>query len=90
MSAKVHLHLTLRQHTNGQEVVEAEGATVGECLRDVIKKFPGLESPLLDKTGKLNNVVEIYLNLQSAYPDELAKQVKDGDDIHVTLMLAGG
>ena len=90
MSAKVHLHLTLRQHTNGQEVVEAEGATVGECLKDVIKSFPGLESALFDRRGKLNNVVEIYLNMQSAYPDELAKRVKDGDQIHVTLMLAGG
>ena len=90
MSAKVHLHLTLRQHSNGQEVVDAEGATVGECLKDIIKNFPGLESALFDKRGKLNNIVEIYLNLQSAYPDELAKQVKDGDEIHVTLMLAGG
>ncbi len=90
MSAKVHLHLTLRQHTNGQEVVEAEGLTIGECLKDIIKKFPALESAIFDKKGKLNNVVEIYHNLQSAYPDELAKGVKDGDDIHITLMLAGG
>jgi molybdopterin converting factor small subunit len=90
MSVKVHLHLTLRQHTNGQEVVEVEGATVGECLKVIIKRFPGLESALFDKRGKLNNIVEIYLNLQSAYPDELAKQVKDGDEIHVTLMLSGG
>ena len=90
MSAKVHLHLTLRQHTDGQEIVEAEGATIGECLKHTIKRFPGLESALFDKKGKLNNVVEIYLNLQSAYPDELAKRVKDGDEIHVTLMLAGG
>ena len=90
MSARVHLHLTLQQHTNGQKVVEAEGSTIGECLKNVIKKFPGLESAIFDKRGKLNNVVEIYLNLQSAYPDELARQVKDGDEIHVTLMLAGG
>ena len=90
MSVKVHLHLTLRQHSNGQEIVEAEGTTVGECLKDIVRKFPGLESALFDKRGKLNNIVEIYLNLQSAYPDELAKRVKDGDQIHVTLMLAGG
>jgi hypothetical protein len=30
------------------------------------------------------------MNLQSAYPNELAKPVKDGDEIHVTLLLAGG
>jgi molybdopterin converting factor small subunit len=90
MGVKVHLHLTLRQFTNGREVVEAEGKTVGECLKDVVKQFPALESSLFDKKGKLNHIVEVYLNLQSTYPDELAKRVKDGDEIHVTMMLAGG
>ncbi len=90
MSVKIHLHLTLRQYTNGQDIVEAEGKTVGECLKDLVKKFPGLGPSIFDKKGKLNPIVEIYLNLQSAYPDELAKPVKDGDEIHVTMMLAGG
>jgi hypothetical protein len=30
------------------------------------------------------------LNAKSAYPDELNKQVKDGDEIYLTLLLAGG
>jgi hypothetical protein len=55
-----------------------------------VKKYPGMESSLFGKNGKLSNIVEIYVNLQSAYPNELAKQVKDGDEIHVTMMLAGG
>jgi molybdopterin converting factor small subunit len=90
VAVKVHLHLTLRQFTNGQETIEVDGTTVGECLKDLIRKFPGLEPSIFDKKGKLNHVVEVYLNLQSAYPDELAKPAKDGDEIHVTLMLAGG
>jgi molybdopterin converting factor small subunit len=67
-----------------------KGTTVGECLKNVVKKYPGMESSLFGKNGKLSNIVEIYVNLQSAYPNELAKQVKDGDEIHVTMMLAGG
>jgi molybdopterin converting factor small subunit len=90
VAVKVHLHLTLRQFTNGQEIIDVEGTTVGECLKDVVKKYPGMESSLFGKNGKLSNIVEIYVNLQSAYPNELAKQVKDGDEIHVTMMLAGG
>ena len=90
MAVKVHLHLTLRQFTNGQEIIDVEGTTVGECLKDVVKKYPGMESSLFGKNGKLSNIVEIYVNLQSAYPNELAKQVKDGDEIHITMMLAGG
>jgi molybdopterin converting factor small subunit len=90
VAVKVHLHLTLRQFTNGQEIIDVEGTTVGECLKNVVKKYPGMESSLFGKNGKLSNIVEIYVNLQSAYPNEIAKQVKDGDEIHVTMMLAGG
>jgi molybdopterin converting factor small subunit len=90
MGVKVNLHLTLRQYANGQEVVEVEGRTVGECLRTLVGMFPGLGPNIFDKKGGLNNIVEIYLNMQSAYPNELLKPVKEGDEIHVTMMLAGG
>jgi molybdopterin converting factor small subunit len=90
MGVKVNLHLTLRKHTDGREAVVVEGSTVGECLKNLMKQFPGLEASIFDKKGGLSNLVEIYLNLQSAYPNELARPVKEGDEIHVTLMLAGG
>jgi molybdopterin converting factor small subunit len=90
MSVKVHIHITHRQHTNGLEVVSIEGSTVGECLNQLIKQFPGMEKALFAKKDKLLNNVEIYLNHASAYPNELAKPVKDGDEIHLVVMLAGG
>ena len=90
MSIKAHIHKTHRQFTNGLEVVEVDGNTVGECLNHLVKQFPGIEKEILNKNGKLRNIVEIYVNLESTYPDELAKAVVDGDEIHVTLILAGG
>jgi molybdopterin converting factor small subunit len=90
VSAKIHVHLSLRRFTDGREAIEVEGKSVGECLKDLIKKFPDIESSLFDKKGNLLNIIEVYVNLESAYPDELAKPIKDGDDIHLTMMLAGG
>jgi molybdopterin converting factor small subunit len=90
MGAQIHIHLTLRRFTKGEPMVEVEGKTVGECVRNLIGKYPDIESSLLDKRGELLKVVEIYVNGESAYPDELAKPIKDGDQIHLTLMLAGG
>jgi molybdopterin converting factor small subunit len=87
---KVHIHKTHRQYTNGLDVVEAEGSKVGDCLNHLIREFPGIEKEIFDKKGNLRNIIEIYVNLESAYPNELAKPVKDGDDIHLTLLLAGG
>ncbi len=90
MSIKVHIHKTHRQFTNGLEVVEVNGSTVGECLDHLVRQFPGIEKEIFEKNRKLRNIVEIYINMESAYPDELAKAVKDGDEIFVTFMLAGG
>lgn len=90
MSVKVNIHRTHRVHTNGLEAVEVEGRTVGECINHLIEQYPGMREGLFDKKGKLLNVVEVYVNSESAYPDELAKSVKDGDEIHLILMLAGG
>ena len=90
MGIKVHIHKTHRQFTDGLDVVEVEGNTVGNCLEHLVKQFPGIEKELFDKKRNLRNVVEVYLNLESAYPDELARPIKDGDEIHLTLILAGG
>ena len=90
MPVKVHVHLTHRQFTNGLEVVAVEGNTVGECLNHLIKQFPEMEKALFAKKDKLLNVVEVFLNHATAYPNELLKPVKDGDEIHLLVMLAGG
>lgn len=90
MSVKVNIHRTHRIHTDGLEMVEVEGQTVGDCLDHLIEQYPGMREGLFDKRGKLLNVVEVYVNNESAYPEELAKPVQDGDEIHLILMLAGG
>lgn len=90
MSVKVNIHQTHRSFTDGLDVVNVDGKTVGDCLDNLVKQYPAVKESLFDKKGKLLNVVEIYVNMQSAYPDELAKTVKDGDEIHLTVMLAGG
>ncbi len=90
MSVKVSLHETHRQFTHGLEVVEAQGETVGDCLDHVAQKYPGLGEALFEKKGKLRNYIEVFLNLKTTYPQELAMPVKDGDEIDVAVMLAGG
>ncbi|NWF92217.1 MAG: MoaD/ThiS family protein [Syntrophaceae bacterium] len=90
MAIKVHIHATHRQYTNGLEVVEVRGNTVGECLKDLIRQYPGMEKALFARKDKLHNVVEVYVNHTSAHPNELARPVKEGDEIHLVILLAGG
>lgn len=90
MPIKVHIHATHRRFTNGQEMVWVEGKTIGECLNHLIQQFPGMDKAIFAKKDKLLNNVEVYLNHASAYPNELVRPVKDGDEIHLIVMLAGG
>jgi len=90
VSIKINIHKTHRQFTNGLDIIEADGKNVGACLDNLMGQFPDMKKVLFDKKGKLLNVIEIYINQKSAYPNELARQVKDGDNLHITLMIAGG
>lgn len=90
MTVKVDIHKTHRQFTDQKETVEVEGRTVGACLDSMIKQYPGMQEAIFDKKGTLKNQIEIYLNSESAYPDELKKKVAPGDRITITVMLAGG
>jgi len=90
MSVTINLGPGLQRLTDGQTTVKVEGNSVGQCLDGLVKQFPGLKSRLFDKKGKLHNYIDIYVNQESAYPEELAKAVRDGDELHITLLIAGG
>jgi molybdopterin converting factor small subunit len=90
LSIQIKLHKTHRQFTDGQETVEVTGNSVGQCFKDLLRQFPELEKELFSKKDALKSNLEVYLNGKSAYPNELTKPVKDGDQIYLTVMLAGG
>jgi len=90
MSVKVNIHSSHRRYTDNQKTVEVAGRTIGECLNDLVGRFPDMKKVLYNADGTLHKLIEIYLNLESTYPDELRKPVGDGDEIQITLMLAGG
>jgi len=90
VSIKIDVSTFLHKYTNGQQVVEVSGSTVGQCLNDLVKQFPSIEPGLFDKNGKLHSYIAIYVNGESTYPEELAKPVKDGDELHVIFLIGGG
>lgn len=90
MSKTIRIHQGLRHLTGDQPTVDVNGTTVGECLKEIVSRFPAMESKLFDKKGKLLNYIEIYVNAKTSYPEELAMPVKDGDELTIILMIAGG
>ena len=90
MSIKIDIPSYLQPFTNNMEVVEVNGSTVGGCLNHLVKQFPGIEKMLFAKNGKLHSYVGIYVNGEDAYPEELAKPVKDGDEVYILYIIGGG
>jgi len=72
------------------ELVEVSGGTVGECIDHLIGQFPFTKSQLFRETGRLFENVLISVNGESAYPEPLAKPVRDGDEINIVFMVSGG
>jgi adenylyltransferase/sulfurtransferase len=90
MSIKIVIPSYLRPFTNHVAVVEVNGSTVGGCLDNLTKQSPDIKKVLYAKNGELLDYVSIYVQGKDAYPEELAKPVKDGDEIHIIYIIAGG
>lgn len=90
MSVTIRIHSFLRQYTGGDKTVEVKGKTVGECLDDLEAKFPGIKQQLYDKEGKLADLWDVYVNSTSCYPEDIAKPVKDGDELTIVALIHGG
>jgi len=91
MSIKVRIPSPLRNYTNGVDVVETEGASVGEVLNGLKEKAAGIESRLFKAPNQLNRFVNVYLNDEDIrFLKNLETPVKPGDEISIVPAIAGG
>jgi molybdopterin synthase sulfur carrier subunit len=91
MSVKVRIPSPLRNFTKGQDVVEVEGATVGEVLNNLKNTASGIETRLFKGPNLLNRFVNVYLNDEDIrHQKNLETPVKAGDEISIVPAIAGG
>jgi molybdopterin converting factor small subunit len=90
VAVTIYIPLIHRHLSDDVGTAEVDGKTVGECIHQLVKRFPNLQSAIFDEKGELQNLLEVFLNSESAYPGELARSTKDGDEIHITTILSGG
>jgi molybdopterin converting factor small subunit len=89
--AKVRIPTTLRALTSNQAEVTAVGGTVGEVLRELEKRFPGIGPRLFDDKGAVRRYVNIFHNDEDIrFLQELETPVRDSDRITIIPAIAGG
>lgn len=62
MSVTILIPSPLRAHTERQERVAVEAATVGEALRALCLKYPGVRNHLLSEDGEVRRFINVYVN----------------------------
>ncbi|MGH7214638.1 MAG: MoaD/ThiS family protein [Tepidisphaeraceae bacterium] len=91
MSIKVRIPSPLRNYTQGADVVETDGASVGEVLNNLKSKAAGIETRLFKSPGQLNRFVNVYVNEEDIrFLKNLETPVKSGDEISIVPAIAGG
>ena len=91
MSTKILIPTPLRSYTGKQDVVEAEGSTVGELLSDMTARHGGLRKHLYTEDGKLRSFVNIYVNDDDIrYLEKEQTPVTSEDTVSIIPSVAGG
>jgi len=77
----------LRKLAGGRSEHELEGATVGELLRTLELRHPGVSGWILDERGVIRRHINVFVNGERG---EVTTAVRSGDRIEVLPAITGG
>jgi len=87
---KIRIPPTLRGEVGGEREVPASGGTVRELLDDLMHRFPGLRSQLVEDDD-IAPFVNVYVEGEDVRTlDGLETQVHDGSTVILLPAMAGG
>ena len=90
----IRLYATLRARADGERAVDVgwrSGASVGEVIRELVARKPGLEGYIVDAQGRVVPYVSVFIDGRDIrYLDGLTTALADGDEIAIFPPVAGG
>jgi sulfur-carrier protein len=90
MPVMVKIPAQLRGVTDGEGVIEVDGATVGEALDAVFRQHADLRERITEDGG-LRRFVNVYVSGEDIrFQDGLDTELKDGDEVTILPAVAGG
>ena len=91
MSQTVIIPTPLRKFTNEVETVEVQGATVGEILNQLERRFPGIQARLCEVNGELRRFINVYVDGEDIrFLDNLQTPVGAQAEVSIVPAIAGG
>lgn len=84
---KVLIPTPLRSYT-GARHVEASGATMGELLADLDRRFPGIRFRVIDEQDRMRAHMRFFINGEQVF--DLARPLQPTDEVQIVQALSGG
>ena len=85
---KVRIPEPLKSYTGNEKVVEAQGVTVDEVLRDLDRQYPGIRFRMIDEQQNVRKHMKVFVNDEAVR--ELNTPVTERDEITIMQALSGG
>ena len=84
---KVLIPSPLRPYTREHEV-EAQGATIGEVLDDLDRRYPGLRFRVIDEQDRMRPHMRFFVNGVQVF--DIAHALLGSDEVTLVQALSGG
>ncbi len=85
---KVHIPTPLRSYTGKEGVLDTGGATVGEMLAEIERRYPGFRFRIIDEQDGIREHIKIFINEKPVR--SLSAPTQPSDTIHIICALSGG
>ncbi len=85
---KVYIPTPLRSYTGTKSVIEAGGATIGEVLAEMERRYPGFRFRIITEQDGIREHIKIFINEEVVR--SLGAPTRPGDTIHIICALSGG
>jgi len=85
---KVLIPDPLRSYTEERREVEADGATLGEVLADLDRRFPGIRFRMIDEQDGIRRHIRIFVNGDQVRA--LDVRLASADEVFIVQALSGG
>jgi hypothetical protein len=91
MSVKVKIfHEELRRIVGGPGDIRVEGATVGECLDDLVRRYPDAEPVMFDSAGLLHKRFYVFVNHEGLFKADFSRPVTEKDSLILVFLATAG
>lgn len=85
---RVFVPTPLRSYTGQQACVKAQGATVGELLADLDRRYPGIRFRMIDEQDAIRPHIRIFVNAEQVR--DLGAPLGPADEVQILQALSGG